>query len=149
MCVSPFSLCLRQELLFSFKAVRTHLPEGLTGHVRGKRACFQDFSEREAGPHLIHFCGRFPRPAPWQLRTPPSLPTLCPISPGTRCHTPRLPGEVAPHFRIWEQMTCQGSGKQLPVSSRAVLQTLGFMARYSQGSAFLDVVNLPSSCRSN
>lgn len=38
---------------------------------------------------------------------------------------------------------------ELPASSRDVLRTLGFMARYSQGSAFLDVVNLPSSCRSN
>ena len=38
---------------------------------------------------------------------------------------------------------------ELPASSRAALRTLGFTARYSQGSAFLDVVNLPSSCRSN
>lgn len=37
-----------------------------------------------------------------------------------------------------------------PLPSWAVFRTLHFMARYSQGSAFLDAVDLPSSsCRRN
>lgn len=134
------SLPLRPTRASIFKKVRTRLSEGLTGNVvMGNRKGLKWWAAESPLTHL----GAVSKPAALVPEGPPS-PHPPPTFPRSRDHLPLAQGETG---RPPSDPGSRWCPARAPLPSQAVFQTLHFMARYSQGSAFLDTVNLPSSSR--